>query len=84
MTLSIRNSEADALARRLAQIDQTSITDAVVVALKEALDARIRRETPSETARRILARRGLALGKGRQPVGPDAYHDLDHDLEGDG
>lgn len=84
MTLSIRNSEADALARRLAQIDQTSITDAVVVALKEALDARIRRETPSETARRILARRGLALGKGRQPVSPDAYHDLDHDLEGDG
>jgi antitoxin VapB len=84
MTLSIRNSEADALARRLAQIDQTSITDAVVVALKEAIDARIRRETPSETARRILAKRGLSLSQGRQPVGPDAWHDLDHDLEGDG
>ncbi|MCW6536944.1 type II toxin-antitoxin system VapB family antitoxin [Sphingomonas lycopersici] len=29
MALSIRNPEADALARRLAQLDETSITDAV-------------------------------------------------------
>lgn len=83
MALSIRNPEADALARRLAEIDQTSITDAVMVALKEAINARIRKETPSQTAQRILAKRGLAFRPSRKPVPQDAYHDLDHDLTGD-
>lgn len=80
MTLSIRNPEADALARRLAEIDRTSITDAVVIALKEAISARIAKETPSETAQRILARHGLAFRGDRKPVPDSAYHDLDHDL----
>lgn len=80
MTLSIRNPQADALARRLAEIDGMSITDAVVVALKEAINARIRQETPSQTAQRILAKHSLAFRADRQPVPPDAYHDLDHDL----
>lgn len=80
MTLSIRNPEADALARKLAQIDRTTISDAVVIALREAVNARVRRETPSETASRILAKRGLAFPKNRKPVPDSAYHDLDHDL----
>jgi hypothetical protein len=80
MTLSIRNAEADALARRLAQLDKTSITDAVVVALKEAVQRRVRQERPSETASRLLARRGLAFRRGRKPVPDSAWHELDHDL----
>ena len=80
MTLSIRNPEADVLARRLAQIDQTSITDAVVTALKEAIRARTKRETASETARRLLARRGLNFQPGRKPVPDSVWHELDHDL----
>jgi antitoxin VapB len=80
MTLSIRNLEADALARRLAQLDESSITDAVVVALKEAIQRRVREERPSETARRLLARRGLAFRPGRKPVPDAAWHELDHDL----
>jgi len=80
MTLSIRNPEADGLARRLADIDRTSITDAVVTALKETIKARLARETPSETARRLLAKHGLAFPLDRKPVPPHAYHDLDHDL----
>jgi len=83
MTLSIRNPEADVLARRLAEIDQTSITEAVVVALKEAINARIRRETPTETAQRILVKRGLAFRDARKPLSQDAYHELDHDLTGE-
>lgn len=82
MTLSIRNPEADSLARRLAQLDQTTITDAVVIALKEAIQKRVHKESPSETARRLLARRGLAFQPGRQPVPASAWHDLDHDLGG--
>lgn len=79
MTLSIRNPEADALARRLAEIDHTNITDAVVIALKEAIRTRIQQETPSQTAQRILAKRGLAFRPNRKPVPDSAYHDLDHD-----
>ena len=84
MTLSIRNPQADSLARRLAELDHTSITEAVVTALQEAINARIARETPSETARRILESHGITLTKEMgKPLPEDAYHDLDHDLTGD-
>jgi len=82
MALSIRSPEADALARRLAQLDQSNITEAVVVALKEAIQRRVREERPSETARRLLARRGLAFRPDRKPVPDDVWHELDHELLG--
>ena len=84
MTLSIRNPEADALARRLARLEDTTVTEAVVVALREAIATRVHRESPSDTAKKILARHGLSLPKDRRPVPPEAYHDLDHDLTGEG
>jgi len=80
MTLSIRNPEADALAKRLAKLDATTVTDAVIAALREAIAARTRRESPTETARRLLARRGLSFPANRRPLTPEAYHELDHDL----
>lgn len=83
MTLSIRNPEADALARRLAQLDRTSITEAVVVALKEAIHKRVQQESPADTARRLLAKRGLAFQPGREPVPDSVWHDLDHDIAGE-
>jgi antitoxin VapB len=82
MTLSIRNPEADALAKRLAKLDDTSVTEAVIAALREAVAARVKREPASETARKILARRRLSFPQDRRPVPPEAYHDLDHDLAG--
>jgi antitoxin VapB len=80
MTLSIRNQEADLLARRLAKLEGGTVTDAVVLALKEAIAARVAREDPSDTAQRILQRHGLSFRRNRTPVRPEAYHDLDHDL----
>jgi hypothetical protein len=80
MTLNIRNERADALARELAEINGTTITDAVVTALREAIDNRLQQENPRETARRILARRGLSFKGKRDPVPAEAYHELDHDL----
>lgn len=82
MTLNIRNEEADVLARELARIDGTTITEAVIAALKETLKERVRKETPRETARRILEKRGLGFRADRQPVPATAYHDLDHDIGG--
>ena len=83
MTLNIRNEEADKLARELARIDRTSITDAVISALRETIRSRMRRESPGETARKILAKHGLSFQPDRKAVPPEAYHDLDHDLMGD-
>lgn len=96
MTLNIRNPEADHLARQLARIDDTSITDAVIVALREAIRARVGAEAPGEaihnrpeneaaieTAKRLLAKHGLSFQPGRQPVPQNVYHDMDHDLIGE-
>jgi antitoxin VapB len=82
MKLSIRDPEAHLLAKRLAKLEDTTLTKAVIAALREAIAARTKRESPQETARRILARRGLAFVPGRRPVPPEAYHELDHDLTG--
>ncbi|MGD0635840.1 MAG: type II toxin-antitoxin system VapB family antitoxin [Beijerinckiaceae bacterium] len=82
MTLSIRNRDADRLARRLAEIDNTSVTKAVVTTLDEAIKTRLAKEAPRETARRILKKHGRAFPKDRKPVPPEAFHDLDHDLAG--
>ncbi len=83
MTLSIRNPEADLLAKRLAKLEGGTVTQAVIVALREAIAARMKEETPQETARKILARRGLAFVPGRRPAPPEAYHEFDHDLIGE-
>ena len=82
MTLNIRNPEADVLARELAQIDKTSITDAVIVALRETIRNRLLQESPTETAKKIFAKHNLSLKSSRKPVPPEAYHELDHDMTG--
>jgi antitoxin VapB len=84
MTLNIRNQEADNLARELAKIDGSSITDAVIRALRETIRNRMHKESPRETAQKILAKRGLAFQPDRKPVPPEAYHDFDHDMKDDG
>ena len=82
MSLHIRNQEADRLARELARIDHTTITNAVISALREAIRNRIHEESPHDTAQRILEQRGLSFQSNRTSVPPDTYHDLDHDTEG--
>lgn len=83
MTINIRNPEADKLARHLARIDGSSITDAMIVALRETIRSRLNAETPSETARRLLAEHGLSFQPGHKPVPRSVYHDMDHDLTGE-
>jgi len=83
MTLSIRSPEADRLARELAGIEQTTITEAVVIALKDAVRARKQRTNPIESGQRILAKYGLSVPPDRKPVPQSVYHYLDHDLIGE-
>jgi antitoxin VapB len=51
MTLHIKNFEADTLARELADRLNTSVTEAVVMALREKLDAERRRASPASARR---------------------------------
>ncbi|UVV70960.1 type II toxin-antitoxin system VapB family antitoxin [Brucella anthropi] len=79
MALHIRNLEADRLARELARIDRTSITDAVIVALRETVRNRMNQEKPWETAQKTLAKHGRSFPPDRKPVPLEAYHDLTDD-----
>lgn len=80
MVLNIRNREADELARRLAEIDRSSITEAVVTALKETLSTRRKRRTSAEIAREVLDRHGIALTEAmRRPVDPAVWDELHED-----
>ena len=57
MTLSIRNPEADALAKRLAKLDHTTIAEAVIAALKEAIAARAPRKRERDGSKNHRAAR---------------------------
>ena len=83
MTLSIRNREADRLARQLADMEQTTITDAVVIALKDAVRIRTKRVDPIESGQMILAKYGLSFPADRRPVPDSVYREYDHDLLGE-
>ena len=62
-------------------MEDGEITDAVIVALKEAFAARDAQETPRETALRLLNQHGVRpSASAAQPVEAGAYHDLDEDL----
>jgi antitoxin VapB len=80
LVLSIRNLEADRLARQLAAIEETPLTHAVIIALKEALASRRKRETAAEAAQRLLKKHGVALTKqGSKPVPQATWDELADD-----
>lgn len=78
MAINIRNPEADALARRFAAMEGREITEAVIIALQEAIDRRIARETPRQTAERLLKKHGIRPRTTTGEALPaEAYHALD-------
>lgn len=54
-----------------------------MITIKEATQQRVQKERPSETGRRLLAKRGLAFKADRRSVPDSAWRELDHDLVGD-
>jgi antitoxin VapB len=54
MALSIKNEEADELARELAALTGKSITEAIVMALKEQLHRTRSKESVGDAARRLM------------------------------
>jgi antitoxin VapB len=77
MAINITNKEADSLVRQLAKIEGTTLTEAIVIALREAIAHRRGRETPRQTAARLRAEFGVKLtNQARQPLARAVYDEM--------
>ncbi len=84
MPINVNNPEADVLTRRFAAVAGVGITDAIVIAMKEALARRREAETPLETAARLRAQYGITLtDQMREPLPRKVYDDMWGDDFGD-
>lgn len=77
MPINVNNPEADALTRKFADMEGVGITDAIVIAMREAIERRNQAETPLETAARLRQKHGIKLTeKARKPLPRKAYDEL--------
>ena len=84
MALNITNRKADQLTRQFAQMEGVSISDAVTIAMEEAISRRRDSETPQETVARVLARHGIKpSAQSHQTLPRKVFHEMwgDTDLE---
>lgn len=77
MAINVNNPEADELTRKFARLEGVSITDAIVIAMKEAIERRRKAETPLQTADRLRRKHGVSLGDtARQPLPKSVFDDM--------
>ena len=77
MPINVNNPEADALTRKFAQLEGVGITEAIVIAMREAIQRRRGAETPRETAARLRAKHGVTLGEeARAPLPKGAFDEM--------
>jgi antitoxin VapB len=82
MTINITSKEADSLTRRLAEIEGVGITEAVVIAMREALEKRLQRETPQETAARLRKKYGVTLTeRTRKPLPRSVFDEMSGEID---
>lgn len=68
MAINITNEEADKLIRKFAKLTGRNLTDAIILAVNEAIDSRVNTETPMETAERLRKKHGIRLtAQAREP-----------------
>jgi antitoxin VapB len=86
MPINVNNPEADALTRKFAAMTGVGITEAIVIAMKEALARRRAAETPLETSVRIRKKYGVSLRDDTRKTLPKEVFDemWGDDLERDG
>lgn len=77
MPINVNNREADALTRKFAQLAGVSITDAIVIAMKEAIERRRDAETPRQTAARLREKHGVKLhAAASKPLPREAFDEM--------
>jgi antitoxin VapB len=81
MTINITNKDADKLTRTFAQMEGVGLTEAIVIAMTEALARRRNSKSPIETAARLRAEFGIELTEqARKPLPRSAYDELSGSL----
>ena len=75
MPINVNNPEADALTRKFARLSGVGITEAIVIAMREAIERRRGDETPRQTAARLRAKHGVTLAEGAKAPLPKAAFD---------
>ena len=77
MPINVNNPEADALTRKFARLAGVGITEAIVIAMREAIERRRGAETPRQTAARLRVKHGVTLGEeGRAPLPKTAFDEM--------
>ncbi|MFS8114165.1 type II toxin-antitoxin system VapB family antitoxin [Rhizobium jaguaris] len=77
MPINVNNPEADALTRKFAEMAGVGITDAIVIAMREAIERHTRAETPLQTAARLRKKHGVVMNDdARKPLPRDAFDDM--------
>ena len=77
MPINVNNPEADTLTRKFARLEGVGITEAIVIAMREAIERRRSSETPRQTAARLRAKHGVTLGEGaRAPLPKEAFDEM--------
>lgn len=86
MPINVNNPEADALTRKFAGIMGVGLTEAIIIAMKEAIARRRAAETPLETAARIRKKYGVSLSDDtRKPLPKPVFDAMwDDDVEQEG
>jgi antitoxin VapB len=77
MPINVNNPEADALTRKFARMAGVGITDAIVIAMREAIARRRDLETPRQTAARLRAKHGVVLADhAKVPLPKEVFDDM--------
>jgi antitoxin VapB len=77
MPINVNNPEADALTRRFAAMAGVGITEAIVIAMREAIARHHGEESPQETAARLRQKHGIRLSEtARTPLPAEAYDEM--------
>jgi antitoxin VapB len=61
MPIKVDDPEAETLTRKFAQMAGVGVRDAIVIAMREAIERRSRAETPLETAARVRKKHGVSM-----------------------
>ena len=75
MPINVNNPEADALTRQFAALAGVGITEAIVIAMREAIARRHQGETPQATAARLREKHGITLGEAARTALPRDVYD---------
>ncbi|KFC66390.1 putative transcription factor [Devosia sp. LC5] len=77
MALNVNNKQADELTRKFAQLEGVGLSEAIVIAMREAIARRRASETPRQTVERVLSKHGISNNaKIGQPLPRSAYDEM--------